>query len=493
MSAPLPVFASVADRDALRKLFEDAGYREGPLRETLGADAFAPGRPDPGILQRRLAGMPALGVLVRLLAGGSVLARAELDAGLGGSGLALLDAVGLLEDAAGDADGAHVRAVVRLVPAGDLWIASDRPDRHRTGAGDFVPGPAPVSRHLAELSITRPVDAALDLGCGCGVIGLGLASHARQVIASDLNPRAAALTRFNATLNRVDHVEVRVGDLFDPVRDRRFDLVVCNPPFVLSPHATYMYRDGGASLSRRILQEAPAYLATGGCLQMLCNWPQRSGQDWRSDLSAWFADEACDAWVLRENSLDALSYAGVWLAQQYPDGIPEDVLTEWVDYLAQEGIDSVGSGLIVVRPAKGRAAWREFRDMPALAPPVGESIARVCAARDRVLRLIGDDALLAARWMLAPDLEYRTVQRPGDDGWGIANARLVAPAGLLFAVEADPVATEIISHLDPGRPLRDAVTGFAHAQGIDPEVLLRGLPAAMRSMAWLGLAFPVDE
>jgi SAM-dependent methyltransferase len=443
------------------------------------------------MLRRRTVADPAAGVLVRLLAAGSDLPRAEMSAALGEAGIAVLERVGLIEvGEAGEFGEAPVRANVRLVPAGAGWLACDRLDRHRTGAADFVTGPSPVSRHLAALVVSRPVESALDLGCGCGILALGIADHARRVVATDLNPRAVAMTRFNAALNGIDRVQAVEGDLFAAAGGERFDLIVSNPPFVLSPHPTFLYRDGGASLSRRILRGAPDQLAEGGWLQMLCNWPQRAGQDWQAELQTWFEDNNCDAWVLRENSLDALSYADIWLGQQYPDGIPDATLTEWLEYLARERVDSVGGGLIVMHKVTSRAPWREFREMPALALPAGESIARTIEARDWLSRMTKDEDLLDARLCPSRDLEYHAAQRPSGKGWDVVEPRLTSAGGLRFAVRADPVAMAIIGFLDGRRSLREAARDFAAEHGLPVEYFLPHLPKAVREMMWLGLIVP---
>lgn len=72
----------------------------------------------------------------------------------------------------------------------------------------------------------------LDLGTGSGVLAVAAARTARSVVAVDINPTAVRCARINALLNEVeDRVEVRHGDLFDPVAGERFDVVFCNPPF----------------------------------------------------------------------------------------------------------------------------------------------------------------------------------------------------------------------------------------------------------------------
>ncbi len=70
----------------------------------------------------------------------------------------------------------------------------------------------------------------LDLGSGSGVCGIAAARRGCQVVAVDINPSAVRCTRINALLNEVS-VDVRQGDLFSPVQDERFDVVLFNPPY----------------------------------------------------------------------------------------------------------------------------------------------------------------------------------------------------------------------------------------------------------------------
>jgi HemK-related putative methylase len=72
----------------------------------------------------------------------------------------------------------------------------------------------------------------LDLGTGSGVCAIFATRHSSAVTAVDINPAAVRCARINATLNQCDdQVTVLQGDLFEPVNNRRFDLVIFNPPF----------------------------------------------------------------------------------------------------------------------------------------------------------------------------------------------------------------------------------------------------------------------
>src|SRR5690606_247939 len=154
---------------------------------------------------------------------------------------------GLLAD-----DGDRVRALVDVRPyaddAGDWWVVSDLTPgldgRIVPVPTDHVLGVNAASSTLARLTVRDPVRTALDLGTGCGVQALHLSRHSAGVVATDVNPRALALASLTAGLNGLD-VDLRQGSLFEPVAAERFDLIVTNPPFVVSPGGRYAYRDSG--------------------------------------------------------------------------------------------------------------------------------------------------------------------------------------------------------------------------------------------------------
>ena len=73
----------------------------------------------------------------------------------------------------------------------------------------------------------------LDMGTGSGVCAIAAARYARRVVAVDINPAAVRCARINVLMNALeDKIEVLQGDLFAPVRSRRFDIVLFNPPFI---------------------------------------------------------------------------------------------------------------------------------------------------------------------------------------------------------------------------------------------------------------------
>src|SRR5690606_30657606 len=136
------------------------------------------------------------------------------------------------------------------------------------------------------------VDRALDLGTGCGIQTFHLLAHAGHVTATDVSDRALGFTRFNLLLNAralgidpdrlEDRVSLRAGSLLEPVRGGQFDLVVSNPPFVITPRPAgetpqdrYTYRDGGLPGDRIVadlVRGLPAVMAPGATAHLLGNW-----------------------------------------------------------------------------------------------------------------------------------------------------------------------------------------------------------------------------
>jgi release factor glutamine methyltransferase len=88
-----------------------------------------------------------------------------------------------------------------------------------------LPRPASAAGHTAEVH-------ALDMGTGSGLGAVFAARMGYRVTAVDINPSAVRCARINALQHHLEErIEVRQGDLFEPVWGERFDLVLFNPPF----------------------------------------------------------------------------------------------------------------------------------------------------------------------------------------------------------------------------------------------------------------------
>src|SRR5207344_3341100 len=149
--------------------------------------------------------------LIRLFLLDLEVSAADAEAALADLPLERLETMGVLERRG---DGA--KALIELVPTEDLLIACDAFQEELTHP-DHVLGVSPPARVLAWLTVRSPVERVLDLGTGNGHQALLAARHAAHVTAVDINPRAIRFAAFNAVLNRAPAIELREGNLFEPV------------------------------------------------------------------------------------------------------------------------------------------------------------------------------------------------------------------------------------------------------------------------------------
>ena len=125
--------------------------------------------------------------------------------------------------------------------------------------------------------VSKP-DRVLDVGTGSGLLAIRAAlAGAAHVTAVDLNPAAVLAARMNAHLyGLAGRVKVVHGDMFGPVAEERFDLIICNPPYLLGEPTSrgtlaYMAGDDFEWL-RRFSTSAAYHLKPGGkCLLVLAD------------------------------------------------------------------------------------------------------------------------------------------------------------------------------------------------------------------------------
>ena len=230
---------------------------------------------------------------------------------------------------------------------------------------DYVLGIAPASLNLAGLVVPGEVGSALDLGTGCGVQALHLSRRAARVVGTDVNERALRLAALTAALNEVE-VDLRAGSLYEPVAGERFDLIVSNPPFVVSPPGPdrLTYREtpwAGDAAVEHLVRQAPAYLTEGGWLQTLANWAHRRGEDWRDRVGDWLGDRS--AWAVQREVLGCEEYAELWLRDAGLHGTPAylERYDEWLRWFDGQSIEAIGMGWIALHPSRAGPSARSGR------------------------------------------------------------------------------------------------------------------------------------
>jgi len=480
----------------LRRALGTAGYTYDGVAARLGPlahQALSRNETTPGLRATR-SGDP-LDTLVRLWPLQAVVAGDDAARALPDLVEPLLTA-GVLERS-----GDEVRALVDVRPYADddhdWWVVSDlTPGLDGAPIAvtpEHVLGVSPASSSLAQLTVRAPVGRALDLGTGCGVQALHLAAHAGAVVATDVNPRALEMTRFTAALGEVD-VDVRDGSLFEPVTGDRFDLVVSNPPFVVSPATSerLVYRDSGLpgdEVVRRLVTLAPAHLTPGGRCQVLANWVHATGQPWQQRVGDWLDGLGCDAWVVQREVADPAAYVELWLKDAGLHGTPAYLqrYDAWLAWFEEQAVEAVGFGWLDLRrvdrdPVLRLEEWPYDVEQP-LGPEVADH-----ARRAQLLAATSDADLLTLRLAARVDVRQDTQGEPGaEDPEAIV---LRQQRGLRRARRVDTVEAGLVGACDGDLTVGQILDALASLLGEDAQTLRRERVRAVRELVTEGFLVP---
>jgi SAM-dependent methyltransferase len=472
------------DLARLRDVIAGHGFLGGAARKALGAEIGpAHVRKDLPLYLRRLAAPTPLNTLIKLFSLDRVVSETDARGAIAPLSLDGVIAAGLLERREGG-----VSARVGLSTHGDLLLTHDRTDE-ATGQmrPDHVLGTNAPAVTLDNLTVRREVRSALDVGCGGGVQSLLVARHAERVTAVDKNPRALAFARFNARMNKVANVEWLEGDLFSPVAGRRFDLVVCNPPYVISPDSRYIFMDSGRpadAMCEEVVRSAPGYLEEGGFATILCNWALQKGEPWAAPLERWTEGSGGDVWLLLSERQDPLTYAAVWNRSRDPQEYA-DAIDRWVAYYREAGIEEIGMGAVILRRRSG--GWTRRDELPG--NPAGacsEQILRIFASQDHLQALGSDAALLGQAFRLVDDHRIQQTLRRKDGDYVVQEAQIRLEGGLGFQGSVDPFLLHLLKGCDGRRPLRELVDELARKGRVDRATLTDGVASAVRALVSLG-------
>jgi SAM-dependent methyltransferase len=296
---------------------------------------------------------------------------------------------------------AQVSPCLRVDPIGERFFLSDlrfgAADRGvlRLPRGDAVYPPSSDSALLSEVVHCKPGARVLDLCTGSGVQALMQAQGAEAVVAIDVNPRAVAMVRYNAGLNDVNNLEARVGDLYSPVRDERFDLILANPPFVSSPYEQApSYHSGGPTgdrVLRRVIRGWRGHLSKGGHAFAVSHIGSRRGATIDAVARNWFRGFPGRALVLVLETGTAFDLAAAQSLFALRQGLSayEREQKRWLDYLRRHRIENI-SLILIAAERSGRAKVEVVDARPRvlplpLAPGPAERIAQWLAARNSSL------------------------------------------------------------------------------------------------------------
>jgi predicted RNA methylase len=359
---------------------------------------------------------------------------------------------------------------------------------------DYVMGVSPSSLVLASMTVRRSVRSALDLGTGCGIQAFLAAKHSQKVIGIDRNRRALAISQFNASLNGIKNAEFREGDMFHPVAGQTFDLIVSNPPFIISPENRHLFLNSGLEgdeICRRIAREAPAFLNEGGYCVYNANWAAVEGEDWRARLAGWFQGTGCDGLVILQDVLDLGEYAASLIEVGNNDQYTRH-FNEWMDYYASLRMTGIGQGVIVMRrAAAGRQPWFAVEEAPKnIAFPSGDDVALLVELRTFLHSPPGENDLLDQVLKLSPNVRFEQVSGLTEGTWRQMSGRLYRVGGLEYSGALDSQSAAALVQFDGRRPLRECLVQLAATLKVDPAVFIPSALAIIRRLIEQGFLLP---
>lgn len=439
-------------------------------------------RDDMPLYLRRVAAPTPINTLIKLFVLDRSVDEARAAAAFAPLDLDELRDLGLIEDGP-----RGVRALLRLSAHEGLILAHDAYDEDKkTLRVDLVLDVNPTTMSLSNMTVRRRVSRALEIGTGCGVLALLAARHADTVVATDTNPRALNIACFNAAINNITNVEWRLGSLFEAVEGETFELIFCNPPYVISPDSQFIFRDGGRrgdTLCEEIVRQVPNYLTDDGFATVLINWGIKHGEEWDVPLLRWTESNGCDSWLMMSAAQDPTSYAAIWTRGRDRDTYSA-ALERWVTYFDELGLRAIGLGAVVLRKTSNATPWvRADHLEESVTAPAGAEIERLFAAEDRLAVLRDDEVLLSQTLRTTRDHVLLQTLKFSDAGtYVIDRGEVRATGGLPFRGTVDLYSTQLLARSDGTRVLSEIARDIATTYDLDVGKFRAACPGIARKL-----------
>jgi hypothetical protein len=486
-------FEDAEDYDRLREVLLRANYTVPGVLEVMGQKEGTVSTTDaPLVLHRTGAGRP-IDTLMRLFLAKTAVDEKALRDAIAPMSLELWEKTGLVT-----VENGSVITRIRILPFDRLFVAQEIFARGSKLAPDFVVGVGAATITMVNFMVRRRSHLTLDMGTGCGLLALLKSGESDKVIAADRNPRAVRMTDFNARINGLANIECVEGDLFEPVAGLKFDLILSNAPFVISPSSGYLYLDGGMQgdqFCQRLVRGAAQSLTEGGYFQFLCNWAHLKDQNWQERLAGWFKDTGCDVWVLHGATEDPGAYARKWINHIESEDSPEfpRIYNEWTTYYERERIEAISMGLITIQRASAGPNWFRIDPQPeAKSRDLGEDIIRIFEVKKFLSTVESDEILMKAVLRPSPELRLELKCEPSENGWNTVSRRLLVERGLAFVAQTDELACAFIAKCNGKRNVREALLEISSESGLDAGKIAVGALHVIRHLLERGFLLPAQ-
>lgn len=362
---------------------------------------------------------------------------------------------------------------------------------------DAVMGLSDATVTLARAALpAADVKFALELGCGSGAVAFVLSKRAARVVATDVNPRALELARVGIAVNGLQNVELRLGDLFEPVAGERFDVIASQPPFIGRPpgaaDATFLYGGSvGDELSVRLLGELPGRLSASGRAVLLIAWPLGPERSLAQRISRAISTDELDVAVLQAppTPIDehCAEYAAAAVARA--DEVFEKGFDQQRDHFERVGVAALSTSLTVVQSARRRPG--SVVTIPC-SRIVGSAITSADLTAFFEARAIASDPqALAAATLRVPSDTMIVEERTGLDDEDATALYVRFPATSPKAGARVPgELLKVVSYIHLAPTVRDGLHQIADDEGAPREGALQKLLPIVRDALLRGVLVP---
>ena len=143
---------------------------------------------------------------------------------------------------------------------------------------DLVYIPSDDTFLLAENLEIKEGQSVLEIGTGSGLVSMYASLLTDDVTATDINFNALELAEKNFKLNNIDNINLEFGDMFEPVKEKKFDVILFNTPYlptdsddIINDDLNYAFDGGldGRNVIDRFIDEASNHLNDKGIVQMI--------------------------------------------------------------------------------------------------------------------------------------------------------------------------------------------------------------------------------